>query len=54
MSSGSGPFYLAKVNYTNYIASKMDIKGAPNIEKVRDKEVKQRSRDVVWVLGRNR
>ena len=53
MSSGSGPFYLTKVDYTIYLESKMEIKGAPNIENVGDKEVKQRSRDVVWVLGRN-
>ena len=53
MSSGSGPLYCTRVDYTIYLQPKMDIKGPPNIEKVGDKEVKQRSRDIVWVLGRN-
>ena len=37
------------MDYTIYIESKVDIKGAQNIERGRDKEVNQRSRNVVWV-----
>ena len=29
---GPGPLYLTKVDYTIYIALKMDIKGAQNME----------------------